>query len=176
VKEIWKAIDGYNSMYEVSNLGNVRSHYKHSCPLHYDPDAAHPVSQHEKNRGYLYVKLSNNGQVTAEYVHRLVARYFLEVPEFPKATVNHIDRNKKNNRADNLEWMTRGDNCRYAIGSYERPKGIDWHTSKLNDEQVRSIRKRRENGELLKDLAKSYGMSVMAIQNIVTGKTWKHIQ
>ena len=175
MREIWKTIDGYNSMYEVSNFGNVRSHYRHSCPLHYDPDKAHPVSQHQKNRGYQYVKLSADGVVRFYYVHRLVAHAFLEKAQFKNATVNHKDCDKKNNRADNLEWMTKGDNCRHALGTYQHPHGVDWHSSKLTDANVRAIRAQRLAGKLLKDIAKKYGVGVMAIHQVVTRKTWKHI-
>lgn len=176
MKEIWKAIDGYNSMYEVSNLGGVRSHYRHSCPLHFDPHSAHPVTQHEKNRGYLYVKLSDRGNVTQHYVHRLVAAAFLEPPNFLGATVNHKDRNKRNNVAANLEWMTKGDNVRYSIGSYERPKGEDWHSTKLTAEKVSEIRTKYSAGSTLKELAEEFGMSIMAIHKVVRRVTWKHIK
>lgn len=175
MREIWKPISGYEGMYEVSNLGNVRSYHRHSCPTG-RPDEPHPVYQFETTGGYLLTTLSKKGKQWRQLTHRLVAQEFLAAPTFDGATVNHKDLNKKNNRVDNLEWMTRGDNCRHALGSYEHPKGEDWHASKLSEKDVVEMRAKRAAGAKLKDLAREYAIAISTTQQIVERKRWKHVQ
>ena len=104
MKEKWKAIDGYEGLYEVSNTGKVRS-FKKSRKGHILVPAA--------TRGYDSVGLcSGDGSKTTVLVHRLVATAFVPNPNGYKE-VNHKDENKKNNNADNLEWCTRAYNMSF---------------------------------------------------------------
>lgn len=99
-KEIFREIDGFPD-YEVSNLGRVCS-FKGKYPKILKP---------KKNRyGYLYVILYTDGNKVTKKVHRLVAEAFIPNPE-NKPEVNHIDEDKENNVADNLEWVTNRENC-----------------------------------------------------------------
>lgn len=98
-KEIFREIDGFPD-YEVSNLGRVCS-FKGRYPRILKP---------RKNRcGYLYVILYTGGKGVRKTIHRLVAEAFVPNPE-NKPEVNHIDEDKKNNVAENLEWVTRREN------------------------------------------------------------------
>lgn len=116
--ERWKPVVGYEGLYEVSDLGRVRS-------VDRDVIGADGVSKphHGKmlapslrSRNYLYVKLCKCGVRETEAVHRLVASAF--VPNlYGKPEVNHIDGCKTNNRAGNLEWCTRSENVRHAFMS-----------------------------------------------------------
>lgn len=101
--EQWKPIKGYESRYEVSNLGNVRS-------LNWrNKGITKPVTLKQHNRGYLHVLLYKGHECKSYLVHRLVAEAF--VPCFDKdMTINHIDENLTNNRADNLEWCSLKEN------------------------------------------------------------------
>ena len=96
MKEIYRDIKGYEGLYQVSNLGNVKS-------LNYNNTNKEKVLQlcaHEK--GYLYVGLYKNGKRKSYIVHRLVAETFLNNPDnLPE--INHKDENKTNNCVDNLE-------------------------------------------------------------------------
>lgn len=96
-KEIWCPIEGYEGLYEVSNLGNVRS-------LNYRQTGQTKILKTVKERyGYLLVNLSKNGKTKSFKVHRLVAEAFL--PNwFDCPQINHIDEDKANNHIDNLEW------------------------------------------------------------------------
>lgn len=103
MEEIWKDIKGYEGKYQVSNLGRVRS-------LNYHRSGKPGVlTLHDNKNGYLYVNLNHKSC----RVHRLVADTFIENPN--KLTdVNHIDENKYNNCASNLEWMSHKDNVNYG--------------------------------------------------------------
>lgn len=95
MERIWKDIDGTNGMYQISNYGEVKSFTKFK-----NGDLLKPSNF---SNGYLFVHIKRNGQRRSNLVHRLVAEAFIPNPErFPQ--VNHKDENKKNNRADNLEW------------------------------------------------------------------------
>ena len=94
MKEIWKDIVGYEGLYQVSNMGRVRSFKYNKVRI------LKPLST---NNGYLHVNLRKNNSVKGLLIHRLVAQAFLENPNnFPQ--VNHKDENKTNNIVSNLEW------------------------------------------------------------------------
>ena len=105
--EQWKTITGYDN-YEVSTEGNVRN-----------VKTGRIITQHD-NGGYLKVNLHKNGKRKVFYIHRLVAIAFIPNPQ-NKPTVNHIDENKHNNRVDNLEWATYGEQQRHGTRN-ERDK------------------------------------------------------
>lgn len=102
-KELWKPIRGYESLYKVSNLGNVFSIRRNIIlkPIH-------------NGKKYCYVILPKNKYRKQFSIHRLVAIHF--IPNvFNKPQVNHIDGDKSNNRVDNLEWCTNDENRKHAI-------------------------------------------------------------
>lgn len=109
-KELWKPIKGYEWLYEVSNLGNVRSlpnkTRKGIRLLKKTPDVSY---------GYYIVNLYKNGKTVTFRVHRLVAETFLPNPNnYP--VVNHINEIKTDNRVCNLEWCTVQYNTCYGTG------------------------------------------------------------
>lgn len=105
--EIWKPIKGFEGFYEVSNYGNVRS-------LNYHRENRTCILKQKKTRdGYLETTLFKNGKPQFVRTHRIVAGAFCENPQ-GKLEVNHIDGNKLNNRADNLEWVTSSENQKHA--------------------------------------------------------------
>lgn len=91
--EQWKPVNGY-TRYEVSSTGNVRN-------IHTKQMKAQRITK----TGYLITDLKENGKKHTAYIHRLVAEAFVE-NAFSFPCVNHIDENKQNNHADNLEWCT----------------------------------------------------------------------
>lgn len=107
--EIWKDIKGYEGLYQISNLGRIKSFLRFN---------GHKYINREKilkwqNNNYPTVRLANNGQIKQYLVHRLVAETF--IPNYEnKPCVNHKNGNKKDNRADNLEWVTHKENTVHA--------------------------------------------------------------
>ena len=121
MEEIWKAVEGYEGIYEVSNLGRVRSldqlvpYTSRWGTVAYRPTKGKVLTQRRIHGGYMGVLFKVQGHTEMKLVHRLVAAAFVPNPQNLE-TVNHKDEDKQNNRADNLEWMTRGDNVRYGTG------------------------------------------------------------
>lgn len=105
--ETWKDISGYEGIYEVSDLGRVRSLVQRN---RWKPGILKP----QKHRyGYLYVNLCKDGKVKGMKVHRLVAQAFIPNPNnLPQ--VNHKDENPQNNAASNLEWCSARYNINYG--------------------------------------------------------------
>lgn len=109
VTEIWKNINGWENMYQVSNLGRVKS-------LNYNrTNKEQIVKPYQRKDGYIQVCLCKNSKITTYKLHRLVAQAFIPNPNrLPE--INHIDEDKTNNCADNLEWCNSkyNKNYRYA--------------------------------------------------------------
>ena len=108
--EEWQSVVGYEGYYEVSNLGRVRSISRQAGIVHIK---GRILKQFDSKNGYLCVCLSKEGCSTTISVHRLVATAFVANPE-EKATVNHINEDKHDNRASNLEWLTLQENIHYG--------------------------------------------------------------
>lgn len=108
--EIWKDIKGYEGLYQISNLGNVKS-FVSSSRYNNEP---HLLKQHIGNNGYPSVSLYiSKGKKRGYLIHKLVADAFLENPNnYP--CVNHKDENKLNNKVNNLEWCTYSYNNAYG--------------------------------------------------------------
>lgn len=123
--ENWKPVVDYEDSYEVSDLGRVRSVRK-SLRNPNPPLILAPVMGHGKYKDYPKIGLWRNGRAIARSVHRLVARAFLGEPpkEMERPTVNHKDNDHKNNRLDNLEWLSQADNVR----AYHAKTQPDCHT------------------------------------------------
>lgn len=108
--EVWKPIEGYEGLYDVSNLGNVR---RHRYIKGTGETRTYPIKPTPNGTGYVKVVLYDRDRYTNVLVHRLVAKAFVENPN-NKEQVNHIDGCKTNNAADNLEWCTQSENVRHA--------------------------------------------------------------
>lgn len=100
--EVWKDIRGYEGLYQVSNLGRVKSLSKNVKGRNYKEIIKAPSYG---GKGYYRLSLCKNGKNKYFYIHRLVAQAFISNPNnYP--CVNHIDCNIYNNNFDNLEWCT----------------------------------------------------------------------
>lgn len=102
MQENWRNVEGYEGIYQVSDLGRIRS-LPHICNGR--NCSGRILSQAKDKDGYLVVNLSNGSKREHKRVHRLVALAFCPNP-FDYPQVNHIDECKTNNMVDNLEWCT----------------------------------------------------------------------
>jgi len=109
--EEWKAVEGYETIYEVSNLGNVRSLDRISCDGRMFKGII--LKFCNKGNGYNGLKLSKDGDVKTFLIHKLVAIAFVENP-CGYEQVNHMDEIKHNNFDFNLEWCTSKYNANYG--------------------------------------------------------------
>lgn len=110
--EIWKDIEGFEGLYQVSNMGNVKSlarKYKNGITNKQDI----VLKQSTNPKGYKSVYLCKDSKVYAKNVHRLVCVNFLDNPE-NKSDVNHKNGIKSDNSLINLEWVTRSENIKHA--------------------------------------------------------------
>lgn len=105
--EVWKDVEGYEGLYQVSNMGRVKStHYYHGT---YERILKSGKDQY----GYSLVNLFKYKKGKMHKVHRLVAQAFLDNPD-NLSEVNHKDENPSNNCVDNLEWCTHKYNINYG--------------------------------------------------------------
>ena len=164
--EIWKAIEGYEGLYEVSSYGRVKS-LKRERVIILKPGI--------RSTGHLCVNLYKNNHRFNYTVHRLVAKTFISLDKY-RGYVNHLDGNKQNSRCDNLEWVTSSENQlhAYQVGLRKRPLGIDNPNSKLTKDDISQI-KYLYGHFTEKELAAIYGVSRVNISNIHHGKSWKHL-
>ncbi len=118
IQEVWRPVKDYEGIYEVSNLGKVKSIDR---VIEYNSGLC--KSRNQKGT-YTYLAVGRNGYHSASLwknnkemrfsVHRLVAQAFIENPE-NKKQVNHKDGNKINNHVSNLEWMTASENGKHRF-------------------------------------------------------------
>ena len=117
--EIWKSIVGYEDLYEVSSLGRVRSIDRVIIKIRngrqFKARLRSAIKRPSSNgSGYVNIILSRNSTIKTEYVHRLVATAFLP-RKAGQEEVNHIDFDKANNAASNLQWVSHLENQRHYL-------------------------------------------------------------
>jgi hypothetical protein len=176
MKEIWKDINGYENVYQVSNEGRVKSLSRHiengqsgytskEIFLKLVPDRV----------GYSTVSLMKNNNRKLAKVHRLVAETFIYNEENKKC-VNHINFIKDDNRVENLEWCTHKENSQHSILNRKFQMGERHHNLKITDEQVLEIREMYSNNlKTYRELAKMYKTNHNYIRAIIKRRKRKYI-
>lgn len=177
--EEFRDIKGYEGIYQVSNLGNVRSLDRYvghpqkgergrfckgiTLKLLSDKDGYHKVNLKKKQKG--------NNQI----VHRLVANAFIENPQ-NKPQVNHINGLKNDNRLENLEWVTLSENRQHAydtgLQNGENRRGKKSNFNKLTEVEVFKIKELLSNKVKQKQIALLFNVSQECISLIKTKRNW----
>ena len=171
--EQWKDIVGYESIYKISDQGRVMSVGRIDKRGHKRKTKF--LKPAINGRGYKYV-MFQDGKVNV--VHRLIGEAFVENPK-NKPYINHINGNKVDNRAGNLEWVTHQENIIHAIknGFRNTPKGEDNHNALLTNKEAFLIRKEYNRGKTTyKKLAKKYDVSISTISRLINNETYKTTQ
>ena len=169
MEEIWKETE--ISGYFISNLGRLKGRSGKIINTYLN-----------KRTGYLNVCLrpnGRNGKAKCLKVHILVAKAFVNNPE-NKLYVNHIDCNKQNNIATNLEWCTIKENTQHAFkhNLVTIYRGEDNSQAKLTNEQVKWIREHyilRDNAFGCRALGRKFGVAHNTILEILQNKSYKNI-
>ena len=171
--EIWKDVVGYEGIYQVSNLGRVKSLEKKfwsnkNNSFSINKEFIRKLSSTRK--GYLRVGLMKDLKQKPFLVHRLVAIAFIPNLE-NKPEVNHINGIKNDNRVENLEWVTTKENVIHSFqnGLSVRAKGENSKSSKLNYQKASEIRKSNLKN---KDLSLIYGVSISSIERVKSNQIW----
>ena len=177
--EIWKDVVGYEGLYEVSSLGNVKSidrQVGHKGGGTYLIRGA--IKSQYLHKGYPMVSLYKNGIGKNWNVHRVVAFAFIPNP-LNKRDINHIDGIKTNASITNLEWCTASENSYHAhhMGLNVAPVriGSAHGRAKLTEEKVLEIRKLHSEGMKHKDLKEKFGIGKSPLCRIIARTAWSHI-
>lgn len=164
MQEIWKSVEGYVGLYEVSDLGNFRrvdGHHK-----------SHPIGRclktHLSSYGYPMVWLYASGKAKYHLAHRLVAYAFCGLTR--ELIVNHKNGIRNDNRAENLESVTASQNERHK---WETLRTGARTNAKINHDDALDILRLSAGGMSNSSIAGLYGLSRMSVWNIVNGRTWK---
>lgn len=184
-KEIWKDIVGYEGLYQVSNLGRVKSLkrkvYAGRGKMRWQYERI-LSNKKENGNGYKIVNLFKNGKGKNKYIHRLVAESFLENQNnLPQ--INHKDENKSNNCVNNLEYCTCQYNCTY--NNLHIRRGLKSRNNKMS----KKVYQLNENNKILKEYpsiseaSRQVNISFQAISDCLNGKQkhsagykWKYVE
>ncbi len=171
--EIWKDIKGYEGLYQISNLGRVKSlarEKKNGVNSKQNiPEII--LNIYDNGKGYKRTNLCKNNIIKSNYIHRLVAEAFI-LNSKNEREVNHKDGNKANNNVTNLEWCNRKENVLHSCINNLVPKGNLHYNSKLTNEQIIQI---RNDNRVQKIIANDYGITQTVVSAIKLRKTWKHL-
>lgn len=101
--EIWRYIPGTNKMYQASDKGRIKSFYKYNSII---------VKPSITAKGYERLQIIQNGQVVNYFLHRVIALCFLEEQPGANYQLHHIDGNPRNNKANNLKWVSQAEHLK----------------------------------------------------------------
>jgi hypothetical protein len=180
MKECWLPIKGYEGLYEISNFGEIRSLDRITPQLNCFGSISKRIYKGtilsiRKPKGkYPYVLLSKNGKRKTYKIHRLVAQHFIDNPE-NKPEVNHVDDDKENSNASNLEWVTSSENKQHAVlnGLMVNPRGENAYNYRGN---VSVFDKNGTRIDILKGHADilSKGYTSCGVSAVLTGRQKTH--
>lgn len=165
-QEIWKDVMGFESHYEISNLGSIRRKAGS-----YNTPKTRPVKSHIMPNGYVQAQLWMHNKAFHRYVHRLMLEAFVGLcPEGMECC--HNDGNRQNNRLDNLRWDTHLSNITDTARHGNRCRGESQGSSKLTEADVLAIRCMIASGTPYDDICARYKISKPHVTRIKQRKVW----
>jgi len=174
--EIWKDIPGYEGLYQVSDMGRVKSVARiKQNGRSYHLAKERILKQNLLSSGYLRIGLHKNAKRKSLSVHRLVLLVFVGESDL---TVNHKDGIKTNNTLNNLEYCTQSENIKHAFrlgltdhGGENNPQ------SKLSKSDVRKIRALYKTGKyLFTEIGEMFNVTGKHVSKIINRKYWANVQ
>lgn len=174
-----KDIIGYEGIYKVTEEGKIIS-LNFGAKNHALSGVQKPLKQIRSSSGYYHVQLYKNGKPSTKLVHKIVAEAFIPNPD-NKAEVNHIDGNKANNCASNLEWVTRKENLSHAVETGLKRRSPMLGKTGGKNVLSKPVMQMSTEGKLIKEWASSYdaekegGFNQNSIRSCACGfkKTYK---
>lgn len=170
----WRAIPGWEGIFEVSSGGMVRSLARTvergGTPLRMPGRVLRPATT---TKGYRQISLRADGRLQTVGIHRLVAEVFCPARSAEQTQVNHKDSDRTNNHYTNLEWCTAAENSRHAL---EKGLRLPRRNKALSTEDATKVYDAYTHlGVAASELAKQYGVSVSTIARVVARSTWAHL-
>lgn len=173
MQEIWKPIPGFEGLYEVSNMGQVRSLDR------IIPDKTHgtrklvgkTLKQKQDELGRKHVVLSKHSKTLTKRVHVLVAEAFIG-PRPKGMEICHDDGNNTNNCVTNLRYDTHKANMEDMVKHNRSNRGDRNPIATTKTNQVHEIRKLRASGMIYKDIAAALGVGYYSVAKICAGSRW----
>jgi hypothetical protein len=170
--EIWKPI--FNGLYEVSSEGRVRR-----MAASKGATVGQVLKPKRLRHGYLCVLLCAHSQYTQRTIHSLVAEAFIGQRP-PNHDVNHKDGDRGNNRLENLEYLTRKENCLHASrrGSYKfnaaLRKGECNGRARITQHIAGEMRRLRSKGIAVQAIAERYEVGKHIVEGVIYRRTWNY--
>jgi len=182
MSEIWKPIEGYEGLYEVSSLGRLKSiarnvtiKTKYTSYFRVTKDTILQGSKHKYGYPMFFLCKSDASHSKTLYLlHRIVALAFHgPCPDGKECA--HLNGDPTDNRADNLKWVTKKENESHKILHGRTTRGERAGNSKLTERDVKEIRNRYGLGEKIVSISKDFPVRDVHVWRIVNKKRWAHI-
>lgn len=160
--EVWKTIQNYGGLYQVSNTGKVRDLKNHIKPVY------------KNNKGYECLSLYYNGKTYHPTVHRLVAKAFIPNPN-NYDQINHKDCNKENNSVENLEWCNQRYNYDEGMKTFQYSKNDEHYFAKLKNSDIPIIYELYKLGFTRATAAKIFNIRPSSLEAIEKGISYREL-
>lgn len=172
--EEWRPVVGYEGLYEVSNLARIKSlDKKGSRGIKIVKSYLNP------GKPYMTLQFRKDDKLYTPTLHTVVADAFCEKPQTDKRLcVDHVDGNKLNNNASNLEWVTFSENIKRAIalGLTTFKSGHLSHMSKVSLDQARDIIIMYNSNIKVKEICVKHNISKSCAWHIIKKTRWENVE
>ena len=165
--EIWKDIEGYEGLYQISDLGNVKSAYKHNGRSNII------LKQYVDKDGYLKIILYKDNKYKNFFVHRVVASAFIPNKlNYPQ--INHINGIKTDNRVENLEWCNQSHNSKEAhrLGLQSTKREKNSQSKITTGEAIEIYYNGIAHSLTLSEIGAVYDITPSAVCHIMENRRW----